>query len=176
MKLLGIDPGKLTGVAVVTVHGRGDYTVDEACAVPFTDLPGYLNDDTMGRGFTALVIEAWENQGRKVDINCRYAMESIGAARMWAVTRGVPVVEVVASWWKPSFSRGFELVKVPHTVRARKPERALANACYYRMKAWPERLARQSEPDRGHVINALALALLGEYVHKPNGTTAGVRV
>ena len=165
MKLLGIDPGKLSGVAAVTVN-EGGYVVNEAKAVTFADLPHYLHDNTMGQDFAALILEGWETQGRRIDGNCRYAMESIGTVRMWALTQGVPVVEVYASWWKPSFSRGFELVKVPFEVKARKPERALAHACYHRMKIWPPCLAKSVEPERGHIINAVALALLGEHVWK----------
>lgn len=166
MKLLGIDPGKTTGLCSVrfdTRAGNRTVTMLDARAVRFEDLPLLLREG-YGTGVSAVILEGWEVQGRAIDSNCRYAMETIGAVRMWAEFRYIPVVEVFSSRWKPSFSRGYDLVQVPLEVKARKPERPLAHAAYHRLKHWPQPLVDIKEPERGHVLNALGLALYGEHV------------
>lgn len=160
MRLLAIDPGKTTGIVALDDRS-GAMRPSLFDATPFGRFPRTLHEYLTGfvDGVDHIVLEGWESHGRSLNINVRWALEAIGMVRAAAHLHDTPLFEAYSSQWKPQYQRGWELMKVPTEVKARKAERGLAHHIYHDLKDWPDDLAAIKEPDKGHVINALALGL-----------------
>lgn len=113
---------------------------------------------------TLVVLEGWENQGRRPNIHGAYANQVLGNVQALAAVYNVPLVETYASRWKPAMRSGAAMIRrdaygVP---KVRKDDQAIANRLALELEGWPaaafQDLARRDWP---HVIDALGLAVWG---------------
>lgn len=158
-RIYAVDPGGTTGHAVV----EGG-TVRMAGAVPRSDALEVLTAAFVDYRPHLVVLEGWENQGRRPNIHAAYANQVLGYVKALAHVYKVPLVETYASVWKPAMRAGAMAIPgdrygVP-TVR--KESRALALRLALELGGWPANafkgLPRRDWP---HVIDAIALAVWG---------------
>ncbi len=166
--ILGIDPGQMTGIAMV--NGKGQYPeLIMAGVVELAEAITKLSEIISTRP-DLVVFEGWEMQGRRVNISCVYPNQVIGMIKALCRVHKVPYCEVFASSWKVEYCHNG--LALPEPVRVDKGHQAMANAIYHDLGLWPEPLlAIPKKTDLRHAIDAAGLALyagrvLGSSTHK----------
>jgi hypothetical protein len=154
MKMLAIDPGKTTGYALFVNSKLLEFGVWEYD-------PGLVTRVINGRiththqGLDHIVIEDWENQGKRVNIASTIPNRVIGWIESCAATYSIPVTYARASKWQVQFARGGELIKIP--CQTSQKARRMAGAVYQGLGHWP--FEKTPTKDLPHILDAVGLGL-----------------
>lgn len=161
-RTLALDPGKLTGYALLTHATRGTGEVEQAGTIETTRDPHQtalalhqlLQDARPDR----VVIEGWESQGKRVNIHSSTPNLILGMLAALTALTGTPFHVVYASEWKPQYGMGAEYLPAP-PQKIPKADEYLARRLQHDLKTWPDALALLKPTNAGHAVNASALAV-----------------
>lgn len=161
-RTLALDPGKLTGYALLTHTRRGTGALELAGTIETTRDPHQtalalqqlLTDTKPDR----VVIEGWENQGKRVNIHSTTPNLIIGMLAALTALSGTPLHIAYSSEWKPQYGTGAEYLPAP-PQKIPKADEYLARRLQHDLKAWPAALVGLKATQAGHAVNAVALAL-----------------
>lgn len=161
-RTLALDPGKLTGYALLTHTRRGTGALELAGTIETTRDPHQtalalhqlLQDARPDR----VVIEGWESQGKRVNIHSSTPNLILGMLAALTALTGTPFHVAYASEWKPQYGMGAEYLPAP-PQKIPKADEYLARRLQHDLKTWPDALALLKPTNAGHAVNASALAV-----------------
>lgn len=159
---LALDPGKLTGYALLTHEKRGTGTLKLAGTIETTRDPHQtalaLHELLQATKPDRVVIEGWENQGKRVNIHSTTPNLIIGMLAALTALTGTPLHLAYSSEWKPQYGTGANLLPAP-PQRVPKADEHLARRLQHDLKAWPTALVGLKTANAGHAVNAIALSI-----------------
>lgn len=161
-RTLALDPGKLTGYALLTHTRRGTGTLELAGTIETTRDPHHTAlalHQLLGQARPdRVVVEGWESQGKRVNIHSSTPNLVIGMLAALTALTGTPLHVAYASQWKPQYGAGAQLLPPP-PQKIPKDDEYLARRLQHDLSEWPAALAPLKPTSAGHAVNATALAI-----------------
>jgi len=161
-RTLALDPGKLTGYALLEHARRGTGDVERAGTIETTRDPHQtalaLHELLHATKPDRVVIEGWENQGKRVNIHSTTPNLIIGMLAALTALTGTPLHIAYSSEWKPQYGTGAEYLPAP-PQKIPKADEHLARRLQHDLRTWPTALVGLKTANAGHAVNAVALSI-----------------